>query len=547
MSTSSSIPIIRFESVSKSYGPKVVIHPLSLAIHRGQRLALVGENGCGKTTLAKLALGLEQPDGGSIWRMQEVSIGYLPQDSAIEALGETTVGATLLASQGCLHALARRLSELEELMADPGAASLELLMAEWDGLYSAFLYEGGYGAMESSKEVLSLLGLGELSPDCQLKDLSGGERRRLELATLLIRRPDLLVLDEPTNHLDREAVAELESYLSGYKGALLLISHDREFLNRVVNGLFELSSLTHAITYYSGNYDTYKRTKEADLAAKLKLAESRQEEITHLKRSLKAATFSSPRAAPAKDGNKMAYDKRGERHARGESRSLAQAKDRLEELERSKVDQLLPKGYTGILFQPKPLEGNCALSLEGLSISAGDRQLFEGFSAELRPGERAILAGPNGCGKSTLLRQIALHGRGCEGKIVLASTASIGYLDQEGRLEDGALLLMDYLLKRSCLPEHELRSRLHRMALIDTESIHQRVEALSLGQKRRLQLLELMLSGANLLLLDEPTNHLAPSLIDELEEALLSFQGAMIIATHDRRFASNIGTVRWEW
>lgn len=489
---SSSFQLIKFHSVYKSYGPKAVLTNCNLVISRGQKLALIGENGCGKTTLAKLAMGLERADSGDI--AVSGRIGYLPQETSDQ--GET-VGAYLMQAQGHLAKMAVRLRELEEQQA----------WEEWDELHHLFVEAGGYEAAQRSERCLSALGLDQLSLERPLKSLSGGELRRVTLAALLLHEHDFLILDEPTNHLDQKALNWLEDYLRKYSGAVLLISHHRDFLNRVADGILELTSETK---YYSGNYDDYLVHKKKEFEQALSQYERMKEDKEELQSLIKEQTFSPRKVGALKDRNKMAYDHRGERHLQAKKRIISQAKARLEAIELSNP---MPKGYTGIIFRPKPVE--FALHLNGERLKAGDR---------------LILSGPNGSGKSTLLRQLAKE----------YSTLA-GYLPQEAELEDLDLNLLEYLAKRFPLPEHELRSRLHRLGLIEPQLIRKKVGMLNLGQKRRLQLLEIMLSGANLLLLDEPTNHLAPKIIDELEEALIHFPGIVIAATHDARFARKVG------
>ncbi len=441
--------IIQFNSIYKSFGPRELFAGLSLSVGRDQRIALIGENGCGKTTLARLMAGLEEPDSGSIWRKESARIGYLPQESPIEKQ-------------------------------------------------------------------------------------SGGEVRRAHLASLLAENWDLLILDEPTNHLDERAVSWLEMKLRKMGGATLLISHDRGFLSRVADGVLELER--GHLTYYPGNYDDYREAKRQQRERLAQAYQEQKESRASLQKWLKQQSFSTKAPARPRDGNKMSYDARGERRAQSKSRQIAQARMRLMQLEENALSPT-PKSYSGIYFQPRPLKTNVALRLENLEVKQGGRRLMPPLSGMIRPGDRVVLFGPNGCGKSTLLKILA--------QLEWAPGCRIGYLDQEGALLNEQQTPLSYLRDQFALPEHELRGRLHRLGLTEDQILDKLISECSMGQKRRIQLLTLSLSGANVLLLDEPTNHLAPSLIDELEDVLRYFPGVVIAATHDARFAK-IATQLWE-
>lgn len=544
----SSLQLLKFQFVSKSYGPKCILSRFCLTLSRGDRLALIGENGCGKTTLAKLAMGLECPDEGVVLRPPEAMVGFLPQDLDLSSR-DLTLGDFLLENQGHLLALSQRLSCLEALMAK-GDAPQEVVaqaMEEWDRHQAEFVRLDGYGAMERCRRCLKALGLEAIDVGRPLSSLSGGEQRRAHLASILLGNPDLLILDEPTNHLDSQSLEWLEGYLKAYRGAALIISHDRHFLNKMASGIVEMVPEDPGWVYYQGNYDVYLELKKKEKAKRLAAYEQQQEEMASLKQFLKRQTFSSKRPSPPKDRNVMAYDKHGEEVDRSKRRSIARAKARLDVLESEKLIHPLPKGYTGLTFVPRPLESAVVLRLEQVTLVKGEKLLMRDFSEALRPGERVMLSGPNGCGKSTLLAAMAFRQGAHAGHIEVAPAVVFGYLSQEAILQDEDLTLLEYLRKRFPLSEAELRSCLIRLALIEERFLKQQVKSLSVGQKRRLQLLEISLSEANVLLLDEPTNHLAPHLIDQLEEALCRFPGAVMAATHDRRFAQRVGTTSWSW
>lgn len=458
--SNSSFQILKFQSVSKEFGPKKILDRVTFVLNRGERLALIGENGSGKTTLVKIALGRETPDEGTVALTKDCTVGYLPQDEEVNA------------------------------------------------------------------------------------SLSGGERKRIALTEVLRLQPEFLILDEPTNHLDHSGLDWLEEQLQSYPGAVILISHDRAFLNRIANGIMELSSATHQLKYYAGNYDDYMQMKHKEQAKALKAYEDQQAECKDLKRLIREKTFNARKPNAPKDKNIMAYDHRGEKFANSQRKGLDRAKNRLEALESTALSHPIPKGYTGIAFHPNPLEGAFAFDLNEVTLTIGERILLKQFSATIKPGERVLLTGANGAGKSTLLKLLASRRQPSAGKISYGAKIEIGYLPQE-TLYTCRDRVVDYLQKRFRLAEAEVRSRLKRIGLLEDRYVGEKVVNLSLGQQRRLQLLELMLSGANVLLLDEPTNHLAPDVIDQLEEALKRFPGAVIAATHDRRFRERLCAAEW--
>ena len=539
----SSCQLIKLDAIHKSFGVKQIFNHLSLVINRGQRIALIGENGCGKTTLARLILGIETPDKGTISRSQDMSIGYLDQNTDSSSL---SVQQYLLEAQGSLLSLKKQLELLEESLAhEVDSIKITKLTEEWDNLHNRFMDRGGYASEEKVSQCIQLMNISHIPKEQLFSQLSGGEQRRVQMAALLIKNPDLLVLDEPTNHLDVETIEKIEDYLNQYGGALLIISHDRQFLNKIANCIFELTP--EELFIYQGNYDDYKLEKTKRLSEALQIFEKQKTEISDLKRQLKMQIHNARGPKTAKDRNIMAYDHRGERNMTSRARVRNRLKTKLEEKEEEKLEHPIPKYYTGIVFHPKPLNSYLGFSMEYVQINKGDRVLLSGLSHDVRPGSRIILSGPNGCGKTTLIKHLVHRLRPAKGKIAYSPEAVIGYLPQDELLGHDEETLLYYLGSKYPMPEYELRSRLCRMHLIDQNFILQRVDQLSLGQKRKLQLLDLMFSEANFMLLDEPTNHLAPDLIDDLEDALIEFSGVVVIATHDRRFAEKVGTHEWKF
>ena len=528
----SSFQLLKFHSISKFFGPKQVLCDVDLTISRGQRIALIGENGSGKSTLARIAVQELNPDAGSVSSACEM--GYLCQETPCSS--ETPIRDYLMEAYGNLHTLSSRLRQLEE---EISCHSTPALLDEWEAVHEEFLAKGGYEIASQKEKVLAALGLSEVEEDRTMGSLSGGERRRVQLAAFLLARPDLLILDEPTNHLDTDAVEWLEGYLQSYSGALLLITHDRTFLNRVATGVYELSEGT--LRYYEGNYESYRKQKEAEERHALESYRRQVEEVSTLKKKVKEQTYASSSPGACRDQNKMAYDRRGEKHVKSKRKKILQMRSRLEELAQDSLENPVPKRYQGMVFHSEPLLSDYAIRLENVSHPP----LIKEISTVLRKGDRIILKGPNGCGKSTLLRALAEQGQLSRGTIVYSPQIIMGYLPQESSLIEGSESVLEYLSGRLSISEDYLGRKLHQIGLLKGREIGIQVSRLSMGQRRRLQLLELMLTGVNVLLLDEPTNHLAPLVVEELEEALMAFPGAILAATHDRSFADHVGTDVW--
>ena len=543
-----SYQLVKLANACKCYGSQVILNKISFTISQGDRVALVGENGAGKSTLAKIILGHESLDGGSLELASDIEIGYLPQEMDPGAIQAETVRDYLLTSQNQLKTLIDRKIYIEEVLAGNLAPQEQAqLMQEWNNCHEAIERRGGYDCEHRIIRVLTGLDLVHLDLSFSLSKLSGGQKTRLGLAALLLSNPDVLILDEPTNHLDLPALEWLEKYLLDYPGALILISHDRMFINRVVHRMVEISRQTRQMKVYGGNYDFYVEEKRKDLERRLKEYEERKEEIQSLKQLIKAKTFSKSSPRLPSDRNIMAYDRRGERHMKGESRSIQQAKSRLEEFQEEPLDNPRPKNYQGIRFYPDKLHSAYAIELHRLSKQYPGTCLFEEATAALTKGERVVLMGPNGSGKSTLLRIIMGLTPMDSGEVKIAPSAKIGYLDQDIDLLDRKATAMEVFGKAFSLTETDLRNELHKAGLPIEGSLDQKIDSFSLGQRKRLQILYLMLSRCNVLLLDEPTNHLDMATMENFEDALKNFEGAVLAISHDRWFVERIATKICAW
>lgn len=521
--------LVQFSHLSKSFGPNLLFEDVSLSINQGDVFALIGENGAGKTTLLKLLSKAIFPDGGSLSAAPNLTIGFLPQEVVVP---DPTALVRDFIEEG-------HLSELERKMA---IALEKEQLSEWAELHETYEHLGGYRRIPIEK-VLDGLKLEAHLLDVPLTNLSSGQRVRVALAKALIENPDLLLLDEPTNHLDAEMLQWLENTLSSREGATVIVSHDRKFLNATCNRLIEIKN--GKLTCYGGNYDFYLEEQERLLERQMKAFEAQEEERALLKQKIKAITFSKGKAPLPKDRNIMAYDHRGEKHQKSLQRNLDVLKARLAEIEANPLPNPKPKSIKGLRFLPTPLPSTVAIELENLSKAFGVKRLFSGFTKMICKGDRIVLTGPNGSGKTTLLRCIAGLLPVDTGQIRYAPTAKIAYLDQEVELLPMKQTPLQYFESRFSLSEEELRKELHKAAIGGAELLSRLFSILSVGQRKRLMLLSLILEKPNVLLLDEPTNHLDFLTLEAFETALLNFEGAILAISHDSTFIEKIATQEW--
>lgn len=522
--------LVQFSHLFKFFGPKPLFEDISLSINEGNVFALIGENGAGKTTLLQLLVGVIAPDSGYFSQAPHLTIGFLPQEITVTN-PEISVRAYLEEGE---------LSELEQRM--QGCLEDPNRLTEWAELHEKYEQLGGYRKIPLEK-VLKGLKLETHLLDCPMNRLSSGQRIRVALAKALIQNPDLLLLDEPTNHLDGEMLLWLEKTLQERKGATIIVSHDRKFLNATCNRLIEVKD--GKLTYYGGNYEFYLLEQERLKLKAIKAYEAQEEEKSLLKQKIKAMTFSKAKALPPSDRNIMAHDKRGEHHQKSLQRNLATLKGRLAEIEANPVLHPNPKSIKGLQFIPQPLASSIAIELEQITKAFGDKQLFSGFTKILHKGDRVILTGPNGAGKTTLLRCIAGLLSVDSGQVRIAPTAKIAYLDQEIERFPMDQTPLEYFAGQFQLSEADLRREIHKAGLGGNELIKRPFSTLSVGQRKRLMFLSLILEKPNVLLLDEPTNHLDFLTLEALEEALLHFEGAILAVSHDARFIEKIATEEW--
>jgi ATP-binding cassette subfamily F protein 3 len=547
--------LITVANLSKSFGPVDLFAGISFAVPKGSRLALVGPNGCGKTTLLRILVGLDEPSGGTISRAKNLRIGYLPQEAGFEMGG--TVWDACLDVFSDLLARQEELARLEAEMAVPQTREPALL--RYGHLQQEFDRRGGYTYPTRIKQVLTGLGF---SPDdyrLSLDHLSGGQRTRAFLARLLLSDPDLLMLDEPTNHLDIAAVEWLENYLSQWEGAVVIVSHDRYFLDRVANGILEMAF--GATEHYPGNYSAYLQTRELRWEHRRDTFEAEKEkllkEVDYIKRNISGQNVSQAKGklrrlsrivqAIEQIGMEAVLNQKWAETS-GEV-IIATSPFGPEEAER-RVRALTPPRRTlprlRLNLRTAPRSGELVLRTSGLKVGYPDRLLFSCPDFLLRRGDCGALIGPNGAGKTTFLKTVLGQLAPLEGEVTLGASLKIGYFAQahEGLDPENTLFQEIDSLMPNWLPG-QVRDYLGKY-LFSGEEVFKKVSVLSGGERGRLALAKLALQDTNLLLLDEPTNHLDIPSQEVLEAVLDDYGGTILLVTHDRYLIDALGTQIWE-
>ena len=502
--------ILALQDITKSFGTHEVLKSVSFTLQEGERMGLVGVNGSGKSTLMKIICGQETADSGSVNMQKGLRIGYLAQQG--ELTGEETVIETLASvfePQRQMEAEMRRLEEeMAETAGDPEA--LRRLGGRYDALTREFERSNGYGWRSAVQGVLAGLKLREYQ-EMKTGLLSGGERTRLCLGRMLLSEPDLLLLDEPTNHLDLKSIAWLEEYLTAYRGAVLVVSHDRYFLDRVCGRMAEL--LLGTVETYEGNYSEYLEKRTAVYEIRMKAWELQQKEIAR-----QEAIIAMYR-----------------RFNREKSIKAAESREkRLEKIERLEKPQ--EEGTVRFRFETRRRTGDDVLITMGLTKGYGERVLFRDLDLHVRAGDRIALIGDNGTGKSTLLRCLTGEEKPDAGVIRWGTGVDIGYYDQhQAGLHESKTVLDEVWDRFPRMEQYEVRGALG-LFLFTGDDVFAPVSTLSGGEKGRVALTELMLRKDNVLLLDEPTNHLDMDSREVLENALRDFPGTIIAVSHDRYF-----------
>ncbi|MRN52021.1 ribosomal protection-like ABC-F family protein [Paenibacillus monticola] len=520
--------IIQCQNVQKYHGAQLVLNDITFDIRQGEKIGLIGRNGCGKTTLFHLLNGEERPDQGQISLRRGSVIGLLSQIQ--EVSGQETVYSVLQRSFAEPLQWQSRLRELEQEMSVSNVENDQQiwnkLLQEYGSLQDKFETAGGYEIESSIQRISAGLGIGSGQYGRSFASLSGGEKTKVGLAELLLRKPDVLLLDEPTNHLDMNAIEWLEQFLQSYEGTVLAISHDRYFLDAVVKKIIEIED-GEAITFHT-NYSGYQVEKETRLLLQFADYQEQQKKIKQMQESIKRLIEWGNRSNPPNPSF----------HRR--AASMQKALDRMVKVKRP----ILERKSMDLQLEQKDRSGNQAVILDRIAKSYGDRCLFQGASEVLRYGETTALIGGNGAGKSTLLRIILGQETPDNGTCTLGSRAVIGYLAQEAVPDDSGQSVLRYFREEAGLEEGEARGQLARFLFYGSD-VFKDITNLSGGEWTRLRFAILMHRRPNLLILDEPTNHLDIDSREALEEALEDFPGTVLAVSHDRYFINRLFHKLW--
>lgn len=508
---------IGMNQISKNYGFKQVLEEVNLEVLTGERIAIVGRNGVGKTTLFKMITGEERPDKGAVTIRRKATIGYLEQIPAMLE-EEITVEEVLSASFADIKAFEAKLNNLEKLMAEPtNAHQLDKIMADYARLQDQFIAMDGYEMTEQFNHIVSVFHLKELLKR-PFNILSGGQKTRVKLAATILKRPDILLLDEPTNHLDIKTLEWLENYLSRYKGTVVIISHDRYFLDRVVTKTIILDRGKCQV--FHGNYSYSLKEQERLLLLEFEQYKTQQKKIAAMKAAIKRY-----RDWASRSDNEDLYKR---------AKTLEKKLEKMEMLEKPQLEKAkIPIQFDG------SRTGKDVLMVEDLSLTLGENQLFDHANMQLYVKEKACLMGDNGTGKTSFIFAVMGMNANYSGKLAVNPSAKTGYIPQEIRFEDEKSTVLDEFRREYPSTEGEARNILAKYFFFK-DDVYKRVGSLSGGEKVLLKLAALIQNEVNFLVLDEPTNHIDIETKEMLEEALLQYTGTLLFISHDRYFINKI-------
>ena len=506
--------ILQANKIERSFAGEVLFDNISLQVDERDRIALVGKNGAGKSTLLKILVGEEEPTSGEINKKRDLSLSYLAQDSRFES--SNTIYDEMLHVFDDLRKTEKTLRQMELEMGEKTGADLEKLMQDYDRLSEEFRQAGGFTYEADIRAILNGFKFDESMWQMKIEELSGGQNTRLALAKMLLEKPNLLVLDEPTNHLDIETIAWLENYLVNYSGALLIVSHDRYFLDKVATITLDLTK--HSLDRYVGNYSSFVEQKEQKLLTEAKNYEKQQKEIAALEDFVNRNLV---RASTTK---------------RAQSR-----RKQLEKMERLDKPEAGTKS-AHMTFHSDKTSGNVVLTVEEAAVGYDDQILSEPINLDIRKMNAVAIVGPNGIGKSTLIKSIVGQIPFIKGEARFGANVEVGYYDQtQSKLTPHNSVLDELWNDFKLTPEVEIRNRLGAF-LFSGDDVKKIVGMLSGGERARLLLAKLSMENNNFLILDEPTNHLDIDSKEVLENALIDFDGTLLFVSHDRYFINRVAT-----
>ena len=506
--------ILQANKIERSFAGEVLFDNINLQVDERDRIALVGKNGAGKSTLLKILVGEEEPTSGEINKKKDISLSYLAQDSRFES--ENAIYDEMLHVFDDLRRTEKQLRQMELEMGEKSGDDLNKLMSDYDRLSENFRQAGGFTYEADIRAILNGFKFDESMWQMKIAELSGGQNTRLALAKMLLEKPNLLVLDEPTNHLDIETIAWLENYLVNYSGALIIVSHDRYFLDKVATITLDLTK--HSLDRYVGNYSRFVELKDQKLATEAKNYEKQQKEIAALEDFVNRNLV---RASTTK---------------RAQSR-----RKQLEKMERLDKPEAGKKS-ANMTFQSEKTSGNVVLTVENAAIGYDGEVLSQPINLDLRKMNAIAIVGPNGIGKSTFIKSIVDQIPFIKGEKRFGANVEVGYYDQtQSKLTPSNTVLDELWNDFKLTPEVEIRNRLGAF-LFSGDDVKKSVGMLSGGEKARLLLAKLSMENNNFLILDEPTNHLDIDSKEVLENALIDFDGTLLFVSHDRYFINRVAT-----
>lgn len=506
--------ILQANKIERSFAGEVLFDNISLQVDERDRIALVGKNGAGKSTLLRILVGEEEPTSGEINKKRDLSLSYLAQDSRFES--SNSIYDEMLHVFDDLRKTEKALRQMELEMGEKTGADLDKLMQDYDRLSEEFRQAGGFTYEADIRAILNGFKFDESMWQMKIEELSGGQNTRLALAKMLLEKPNLLVLDEPTNHLDIETIAWLENYLVNYSGALLIVSHDRYFLDKVATITLDLTK--HSLDRYVGNYSSFVEQKEQKLLTEAKNYEKQQKEIAALEDFVNRNLV---RASTTK---------------RAQSR-----RKQLEKMERLDKPEAGTKS-AHMTFHSDKTSGNVVLTVEEAAVGYDDQVLSEPINLDIRKMNAVAIVGPNGIGKSTLIKSIVGQIPFIKGEARFGANVEVGYYDQtQSKLTPHNSVLDELWNDFKLTPEVEIRNRLGAF-LFSGDDVKKTVGMLSGGERARLLLAKLSMENNNFLILDEPTNHLDIDSKEVLENALIDFDGTLLFVSHDRYFINRVAT-----